>query len=184
MAPAMVPLALLVADERARRWGAVTWRTLRPTLAGAVVMFGVAQGAFTVYYRGLDLGGRALVPGFHAELHRVAADAARLAAPGEVILEYQTGRQRRPLPRTVPPVIETSHPTLRFYLDRVVPVTDSLTRVLEEPGRTLIITRWNRIDSADVARAAQAGRTLERAPLPYALHYYALWTLSPRPAAR
>lgn len=182
MLPAMVPLALLVADDCARRWGNVTLRTLARPLAGTVVMAAFAQFAFTVYYGGLDLGGRTLVPGFHAELHRVAADVARQARPGESIVEYQTGRQHRPLPRTSPPVIETSHPTLRFYLDRVVPVTDSLPRVLDEAGRTFIITRWNRIDSSDVNRVTQAGRTLTRAELPYPLHYYALWILSPRPS--
>ena len=182
MLPAMLPLALLVADDCARRWAPVTLRVLVRPLVGVVAMAVFAQFAFTVYYGGLVVGGRTLVPGFHAELHRVAAEVGRQAASGDAIIEYQTGRQHRELPRISPPVIETSHPTLRFYLDRTIPGTDSLARVLDEPRRTWIITRSNRIEMADVSAAERAGRTLARHALPFKLTYYALWTLSPRAA--
>ncbi len=183
MLPAMIPLALLVADDCARRWAPLSLARLARPLLGVLGMTAFAQFGFTAYYGGLSIGDRTLIPGFHAELHRVAGEVARRVGPDDVILEYQTGRQRRPLPRTSPPVIETSHPTLRFYLDRVIPVTDSLSRVLAEPKRTWIITRWNRIDTTDVALAGGAGRSLQRVPLPFSLRYYALWTLTPRETA-
>ena len=184
MLPAIVPLAVLVAHDCATRWGPVTLRTLVRPLLGTVVMAAFAHLAFTGYYGGLTVGGRVLLPGFHAELHQLAGEMRTRIPTAEPIVEYQMGRQARTLPRRPGEFLsETTHPSLQFYLDRTLVLTDSLARLLEEPKRSWIITRWNRMDSADVARAAAAGRTLERITVPFALDYYTLWTLGPLRAA-
>ena len=180
MLPAIIPFGMLVADDCARRWGALSLRRLARPLAWTVAMAVIAQSAFAVYYNGLTAGGRVLVPGFHAELHRIAAHVGANAQPGDAVVEYQTGRQREHRPN--PMISETSHPTLRFYLDRTIPLTDDFARVIQDPHPTWLITRWNRVDAHELTLARQAGRALERVATPFPQEYYALWRLTPRGA--
>ena len=180
MLPALIPFGLLVADDCARRWGALSLRRLARPLAWTVAIAIVAQTVFTVYYYGLTVGGRVMVPGFHAELHRIAAHVGGNLQPGDVIVEYQTGRQKEH--RQHPLISETSHPSLRFYLDRTIPLTDDFARVIQDPHATWLITRWNRVDAHEVTLARQAGRALERVATPFPQEYYALYRLTPKGA--
>ena len=176
--PAIIPFGLLVADDCARRWAPLTFRKMFRPLAWTAGVALIVQGAFTVYYYGLSVGNRVVVAGFHAELHRIARVVEGEARPGDAIVEFQTGR-RPELPQH-PLISETSHPTLRFYLNRTIPLTDDLAHVLENPSATWLITRWNRIGAAQEAQARAAGRSLERVATPFAQEYYALYRLTPR----
>lgn len=178
MLPTMLPLALLVADDMARRWGTVDLRRLvRPGIWVLAVAL-IAEGGFTVYYYGVDAG-PVHVPGFHAELHRVAAFVKAHAVTGDAVIEYQTGRQQAKPLATPLKVIETSHPSLRYYLDRAIPLTDDMQQVLAQDGTVWLITRGNRIGDAERAAAAAARRPFARVPTPFAQVHYALWRLAP-----
>ena len=176
MVPALIPLGLLVADDCARRWTPLTLRGLFRPLAWTACVAIIAQGAFSVYYYGLTVGGRVLVAGFHAELHQIARLVGAEARPEDAIVEYQTGRRKEH--RQNPLISETSHPTLRFYLNRTIPLTDDFARVLADPHTTWLITRWNRIDAHQEAQARASGRALERVATPFRQEYYALYRLT------
>lgn len=116
--------------------------------------------------------------GFHAELHQIARHVGAEARPDDAIVEYQTGPNREHRQNLL--IRETIHPTLRFYLNRSIPLTDDFARVLADPHATWLITRWNRIDAHQQALAREAGRALERVATPFPQEYYALYRLTPR----
>ena len=177
MLPTMLPLALLVADDMVRRWGTVDVRRLVRPAGWVVAVAVIAQASFTAYYYGLDVG-PVHVPGFHAELHRVAAFVQAHAATGDAVVEYQTGRQpAKPLAKPLK-VIETSHPSLRYYLDRTIPLTDDMQQVLAHDSTVWLITRGNRVGDAERAAALAVHRRLERVATPFAQMHYALWRIA------
>jgi 4-amino-4-deoxy-L-arabinose transferase-like glycosyltransferase len=176
MLPAIIPFGVLVADDCARRWAPVTARRLVRPLAWTVAVAIIAQLAFTAYYYGLTARGRVLVPGFQSEVHRMTAYVRARAQAGDVVVEYQT-RSLRGV-RSPYHINETTHPSLRFYLDRVVPVVDDFTAVLAESHPIWLITRRNRIGAGELAAALRAGRPLEPVTTPFPQDYYALYRLS------
>ncbi|MBI2797457.1 MAG: glycosyltransferase family 39 protein [Gemmatimonadetes bacterium] len=178
MLPAMIPFGLLVADDCARRWAPVTLRRLLRPLAWTVVVAIIAQGAFLAFYHGLTVRGRVLVPGLQAEVHQLARYVESAAQPADGVVEYRTGRLRGvPSPHLIN---ETTHPSLRFYLDRVVPVVDDFTLALADPRTLWVITRRNRIGTGELAAAQRAGRVLEPIATPFAQEYYMLYRLGPK----
>ena len=180
MLPAMVPFGLLVADDCARRWKPVTLRRLIRPLAWTATVAIIANGAFLAYYHGLSLRGRVILPGLQAEVHQLAMYVRAAAKPQDGIVEYRTGRLRGV---TSPHLVnETTHPSLRFYLDRVVPVVDDFTVALADPRAVWVITRRNRIGAGELAAAQRAGRSMEPIATPFPQEYYALYQLQPRAA--
>ena len=144
--PAIPPLALLVAASipQAPRF--------RPSLIRAGIVFAIANVGFLVYYYGLSLGSLR-VPGFHAEVHRLARYVRAHAVPGDEVAVYSLPKSEAFPGKPGVRLQETSHPSLLLYLDRDVLETKDWSKVLAETKPTWIITRWNRIGPEEFASA-------------------------------
>lgn len=175
MLPAMIPFGLLVADDCARRWAPVSLRQLFRPMAWTIAVAIIAQGAFMAYYYGLTVRGREVVPGLQAEVHQIALQVRSEAQPQDGIVEYRTGRLRGV--KSPHLVNETTHPSLRFYLDRVVPVVDDFAVALADPRTLWVITRRNRIGADELVAAQRAGRVMEQVATPFPQKYYTLYRL-------
>ncbi|HEY0868411.1 MAG TPA: glycosyltransferase family 39 protein [Fimbriimonas sp.] len=152
--PAIPPLAMLIALRLPKRepgWGSLAW-----TLG----IWAFAQFGFSLYY----YGGFGL-PGFHAEVHRLARYVRENAKPEDTVALYQLSRRDRALGTGKPKIQETSHPSLMLYLGRSTVDTDEMDRILEQPRPVWIITRWNRIEG------------MKRVETPFEQNLYALYRI-------
>lgn len=145
--PALPPFALLAA----LRLPEMNPRRLAFAGAWALAMWAFAQWGFTGYYCGTTVFGQAL-PGFHAEVHRLAKYVREQAAPGDSVAEFQMSRREQELGTGKPKIQETSHPSTLLYLNRTVTDTDDWKEIAKLPRPVWIITRWNRPVPPDVPR--------------------------------
>ncbi len=143
--PCVPPLALLLGAALERSWHGFPQLRLRQMGAWTLGVGALAQWGFSLYSNGGSVFGQT-VPGFHAEVQRIAK---RLKNEPDPIVSYQLSRRSKSLGTGKPKVQETSHPSILFYLDRVITQTDKgLDDLNLKPG-TWVITRWNRITPAD-----------------------------------
>lgn len=173
--PCVAPLAVLAAIRLADR--EVRGEVLK-VLAMGVGVWAFAQWAFTSYYYGIPA---VHLPGFHAEVHRLAKYAADHKAPGEGLVVYQMGRQDKELGTGKPKIQETTHPSVVMVVNQTVFETDKLGEVLAAKQPVWIITRWNRIQPSDYDLARSAGMVLTRVLTPFEQDMYGLYRLTPVP---
>ena len=167
--PAMPPLALLVAASlpaEGPRLKPVLWRT--------GIAFAIANLGFLAYYYGVNLGPLKL-PGFHAEVHRLARYVRANAAPSDEVAVYKMPKEKGYGGKEGVRLDETSHPSLLLYLDRTILDTKDWAKVLASDRPTWIITRWNRIRDEELASAGVRLHPVD--PFPPSL--YRLWKLEP-----
>lgn len=94
-----------------------------------------------------------------AEVHALAHKARSLG--GEVVA-YQMGRRTKDRGTGKLKVMETSLPSLEFYVNRVVPQVEDLALLLKNPQRSLILTRVGRIGEPELRQVGFAGRSIWR----------------------
>jgi 4-amino-4-deoxy-L-arabinose transferase-like glycosyltransferase len=175
--PCLPPLALLVGAWMARREGAPVLPARRDWLAygaGAAILFAIANGASIWWYRASG----------HAELH---AHTRWLEEREGEVVEFQMSRREAGRGTGGMRLMETSHPSIVFYLDRVVPKPATFEALLDRAGPAWVLTREDRIKEEDVELARRAGVTLTPAATPAPQDRYRVWRLertAPAPEAR
>lgn len=157
--PAMVPLAVLVAHHLAG--------SRRPWLA-------IATGLAFAWGPVATFGFRAYHEQSHAE---VQAIARRLRAEGGDVAIYQMSRREKDRGTGGATLMETSHPSILFYLRSTALDTDDFERILAAPSPIWIVTRAGRLGPADERRAEERGRRLELHSMPQPSERYRLYRL-------
>jgi 4-amino-4-deoxy-L-arabinose transferase-like glycosyltransferase len=173
---AVPPLAILIADRigRTRPRARVRWPGVVATSAIVAV---VAHTALTIYYYGFDVrlfGRQVQVSGFHAELHALARWVRTQGGP---VAAYQMPRRTADRGTGGARLMETSHPSLAFYLNESVLDTDRLDELLAHAGPIWIITRANRIGPLEIERAQASNRALTPVRTPMRQDVYRLYRL-------
>lgn len=169
--PCVPPLAILVGAWLARGPRAeVGPRAQDWALFGgmAALWCGVANAGFVAWYRSSG----------HAEVHAHARWLAH--QPGEVV-EYQMSRREAGRGTGGTRLMETSHPSIVFYLDRVVPKPETLDELLDRQGPAWVLTRKDRITPEDVFQARGQGIGLSPAETPVRQDRYRVWRLTRQP---
>ena len=157
--PAAVPLAMLLAMRLGReRPRGPSWGTLAVSLVVACAL----NGGFVAYYR---LG--------HAEVHALA----RLVPAGERVIAYQMPRRTQGLGTGKPEIQETSHPSLEFYLNRVLSEGEGLDDIVEATP-DWVITRTGRLSDADLAMLALLSGAEVADKTPGGVRHYRLYRLT------
>jgi hypothetical protein len=172
--PALPPLALLLGDA---------WATWHPDVPlGRRVRFPViwllglgafAQFVFTAIYGGAQIGGLR-VPGSQADIHALCRYVREHAAPTDTVAEYQMSRRDRELGTGHLKIQETSEPSTLLYLDRTVLDTEDWSAIINAPGPTWVITRWNRVGSSE--RKA-SGHRMKEVLTPVSREFYRLYRI-------
>jgi 4-amino-4-deoxy-L-arabinose transferase-like glycosyltransferase len=173
--PMLAPCALLVAYRLARQWDSEEGLTPRQLLVPGLLCVGisvVAQAGFQLYYHQ-----------FHAEIHALGRFTLSQVQTTESIATYRMSRQSKDKGTGRPEIQETSHPSLVFYLNRVLADPKDLQEVSRNSGPTWILTRKDRIQPIDVLRMSREGRVLRAVQPPFPLRHYALWKLEATPSA-
>lgn len=161
--PCVIPLALLVADRLAFTWSEDGIELLRPKLIGAaigcLIMCVAANVGFSQWY----------VRSGHADVHGLAR---QIPADANVAV-YQMPRRQKDRGTGRAKLQETSHPSLVFYLDRVVLEAEELGTLSKAPMPLYVLTRNNRLSPNDFSKLRKGGLDIERlskdARLPYQL---------------
>lgn len=99
----------------------------------------------------------------HAQLHSVTR---WVRAQGGPVVEYQFSRRSEDRGTGQLKLMETSHPSLKFYLDRVVPELETLDELARLRESTWVLTRGDRISAEDLRRAPELGIRLEPVATP------------------
>jgi 4-amino-4-deoxy-L-arabinose transferase-like glycosyltransferase len=172
--PLSVPLAILVGQYFAKR-SLVNKRTLAWPVSALAVVAILANFAFFSYYHGITLG-PFVFPGYHEEVHGIARYVRAHAAPADEVAEYKIGRQQHDKGTGHIKIQQTMQPSVLLYLNRDTLETDDWSKILQDKGTVWIITRYDRIGSAE--EAAAHGR-LERVPLKTAHDLFRLYLLKP-----
>lgn len=163
--PCLPPLAILVGRWIARRipaekglpWWAIAW----PVAACAV-----ANAAFLAWYDAT-----------HREVHQLALWAK---SQGGELAVYQMSRRTSDRGTGKAELQETSHPSVVFYMDRVVPDAEDLAALERLPRPVWILTRANRISESDRQRLARRGLALTSPDTARAQDRYRLFRLEDR----
>jgi 4-amino-4-deoxy-L-arabinose transferase-like glycosyltransferase len=170
--PCVPPLALWLGVTLSKRWDGLPRAKFLAMVAWIMGVWAFAQSGFMTYYHG-GFG----LPGFHAEVHRLAAFARDQVPAGYEIAEYRMSRLERALGTGKPKIQETSHPSLIMVLRRTVVDASEFEEIVSVKKPVWILTRWNRITDEEVAAASAAGRKLVRVETPVPQDLYALWEL-------
>lgn len=185
--PVLPPLAILVGAKVAQ-WKSKTSDRSGPmegfgwSVFGRVVLFALANVAMWDYYHGADLqlaGQRLVVPGAHAEVHRLTRWLRQ--QPGEVGV-FQMPRRQRDRGTGTANLQETSHPSIVFVLGRPVRLSETVQDLLKEPRVEWVLTREGRIKPAIEAELAAAGYRLEPAAPEIQASYYRVYRLVGTPS--
>lgn len=144
VAPALPPLAILVAAHFAHRYNA-TARVLAWPIAWACAVAVLANGAFWTYYHR-----------FHADVHALVRYARQR---GGRLAAYQLPRRSRDLGTGTLEVQETSHPSLVFYWNGPVLEAERLDELIARPEALWVVTRPGRLTDRDFQTLREKGWT-------------------------
>lgn len=166
----MIPaVSILVGDWLGRRRPDISprlfmvWMIAPPTL-----MLGFMTWALWVNYHGLFGKG----PNY-AELH---AHARWLRTQARPTVMFQMSRRDADRGTGRPEIQETAHPSVVFYMNRVVPDFESNDQLAQFPDPSFyILTRHDRVDDALVAELQALGVSLSRAEGDVPARSYAVW---------
>lgn len=184
--PALPPLAILVGAKVAE-WKARSPGRFGPlegfagSVIGRVVLCVLANVAMWDYYHGADLalaGQRLVVPGAHAEVHRLARHLR--PRQGEVAV-FQMPRRQKSRGTGTPNLQETSHPSIVFYLGRPVRLSETVDDLVRQPVARWVLTRKGRMTPEVSQQLAVSGLRLEAVPVTPSVQYYELYELIPTP---
>ena len=170
--PLAPSVAILVGSYMAAGWDELTVKRLAYSGVWLLAIGIFSQWGFASYYYGLRLGSLTL-PGFHAEVQRLAVYVRENAAPSDQVAEYQMSRQQKELGTGKPIIQETSHPSTLLYLNRDVLDTDDWQQILNSRSKVWILTRWNRLTPAQLGEVRQV-------QTPFAQDLYRLYTYTPQ----
>jgi hypothetical protein len=150
--PCVIPLALLVGDRLSFLWSEdgveLRPRKLFGSAIGCIAMSALANVGFGAWY---TMSG-------HAEVHGLA----KMVPRGENVSAYQMPRRQRDRGTGRAKIQETSHPSLAFYLDRVLLEAESPQELAKAPMPLYVITRNNRLSQADFALLRGSGLNVSR----------------------
>lgn len=171
--PAFVPAAMLIGtfigrpkigDPAVRAGVGICRRAVAQVLAGSAFLCVLLNLAFSGWYR---------VSG-QEEAHALAR---WLRTKEEPIALYSLSRLDKDLGTFRPRLQQTSLPSMLLYLDRNVFQTDTLDKLLEQPGTHWIFTRERRIGPETHRRAEAVGRTFTRVQTPTKQDNFEIWLL-------
>lgn len=149
--PCCVPLAFVLGSRLANyRSEDNSLRPYRGAFIASVVVTILANFGFIYYY---NL--------FHREVHELAYYVKDHQKPDEQVDSYQMSRRQKSMGTGKLKIQETSHPSLAMYLDQPLNEPETVEDLLANPAPQWIITRWNRLQSADVIQLKASGRTFE-----------------------
>lgn len=124
-----------------------------PAIVSVVVGI-VANAAFILWYNES-----------HRQLHQITIWAGKQDG---MVVEYQLSRRSGEASDNKLALSETSHPSISFYLDRVIPDAESIDNLARfYKMHFMIITRKGRLGIGDVQRATSKGFVLSRLNTPY-----------------
>ncbi|MBI5708667.1 MAG: glycosyltransferase family 39 protein [Armatimonadetes bacterium] len=133
-------------------------------LAGKKPSVFISRPAFGVVFMALMLAVVATSAGLgyyrssgQAEVHSLATRARSL---GGDVVAFQMGRRTKDRGTGKLKVMETSLPSLEFYVNRVVPQVEDFALVLKNPQPSLILTRVGRIGEPELIQVGVAGRNI------------------------
>lgn len=166
--PAFVPAAMLIGTYLGRPSptapGGVGRRAIAQVLAGSAFLCLILNLAISGWYRASG----------QEEAHALAR---WLKPKEEPIALYSLSRLDKDLGTFRPRLQQTSLPSMLLYLDRNVFQTDTLDKLLEQPGTHWVFTRERRIGPETHRRAEAAGRTFTRVETPVRQDNYEIWRL-------
>jgi len=178
--PAIPPLAILLAISRP---SLASGRNMMAAGLWVVAVAAIADLAFPWWYgdRPLVLAGKPLYPSGQRDLH---AYARFLRAEGGDVSVFQMGRRQADRGTGTSHLMETSQPSLLFYLNRDVLDTDDFGSILAAKKPEWILTRAGRINTEEFARAQGAGQRLEQVHVSIPEQNYVLYRLIRAPIPR
>jgi len=150
--PVCVPVAILIGDYLARKWGEVTPKRLALPLAWTLVIAVLAQGGFMWWYE--KSGQREA-----HELARYVRQNSILGVP-ETIALFQLPRRDKDLGTGKPKLQETSLPSMLLYLDTTVKEAETVEQVADANVHWLF-TRSGRITPAVQDQFTAKGLSLQ-----------------------
>lgn len=138
--PCAPPLAILIGAHLAEKWGVLTReelaKRLKLTLAWLVATWIIVQIGFEAWY----------VKSGQAEAHQMARYiASQIRITPAPVFAYQLPRRTKDLGTGKPKLLETSLPSLSFYLNQDVTETDDMNQIQAVNGPLWIFTRKGRI---------------------------------------
>lgn len=137
--PVCVPIAMLIGDYLARKWGDLTPKKLAAPFAWTLAVAILAQGGFMWWYE--KSGQR--------QAHELAAYVRENSVLGvpETVAVFQLPRRSKDLGTGKPTLQETSLPSMLLYLDTTVKEAETVDQVVDAKVHWLF-TRAKRITPA------------------------------------
>ncbi|MBN8690363.1 MAG: glycosyltransferase family 39 protein [Armatimonadetes bacterium] len=177
--PAFPTLAIIVGFWMSKQWESkghpvldftVFWRYALPCLAtSAILNFGIYQ-----YYSTGNLFGKQVAPP-HKEIHDLARWAKIQQLP---IAVYQMPRRSKALGTGQLKLQETSHPSIAFYAQKPVLMTESLLEASKLGPDVVVLTRKGRITESDVTNLESANLDLRQVKNAPKSEFYQAWIIT------
>ena len=140
--PCCPPIAILVGSYFANRWQQLSREQVRSklllTLAWLVTCWVIVQVGFEWWY----------VKSGQMEAHTFARFIADHKDEGRRVVSYQLSRRNKDLGTGKAKILETSLPSLSFYVNEDMEETDDISKIENGPKPAWIFTRKGRIDDS------------------------------------
>jgi len=140
--PCCPPIAILVGSYFADRWQLLSREQVRSklllTLAWLVTCWVIVQVGFSWWY----------VKSGQMEAHTFARFIADHKDEGRRVVSYQLSRRNKDLGTGKAKILETSLPSLSFYVNEDMEETDDISKIENGPKPAWIFTRKGRIDDS------------------------------------
>lgn len=150
--PCCPPIALLVGSHLCVKWRHLHRLELRPKLlwmaAWLIACWMIVQGGFEIWY----------ISSGQAEAHQMARYIASSNRQGWGVATYQLSRRDKDKGTGGTKLLETTLPSISFYVDRDVIETDDLGQIQAGGQPTWIFTRAGRLEPSPAIDPKREGK--------------------------